>query len=116
MLPLVFSRGWGLGLMSLPLVLHLSKILNYFFYLLFPATEHIGIGPTQVNNFLTAINLPFVSKSLLQKGYEETTPAIQRVAQRSIDRALQEESELTLGDLSLEGMVLLLVFVITCRH
>ena len=80
---------------------------RFFFVLCLSASEHIGIGPTQLNNFLTALNLPYVSKTLLKKGYEETGPALNRVAQRSIDRALQEEAVLTIGELSLEGIALL---------
>lgn len=66
----------------------------YSFSLL--AIHHSGIGPTQANNFLTTLNLPFVSSFLFQKRSQEVSDTFQKVAQSSIDMALQKEVEMTI--------------------
>ena len=79
--------------------------MHSYFMTSFSASKHSGIGPGQVNNFLTTINLPYVSSTLLQKGYDEVSPAIQHVAEKSVERALQEEAELSMKALSIEGKI-----------
>ena len=78
--------------------------MHSYFMTSFSASKHSGIGPGQVNNFLTTINLPYVSSTLLQKGYGEVSPAIQHVAKKSVEKALQE-AELSMKALSIEGKI-----------
>ena len=54
---------------------------------------HIGIGPTQLSNFLTAINLPCVSTKTIQRRCEEVGSRLEELAITSTDNALSMEIE-----------------------
>ncbi|CAG2200129.1 unnamed protein product [Mytilus edulis] len=52
---------------------------------------HSGIGPIQLNNLFTSLNLPNVSESLIRRRCEEVGPILENIAQQSVDNALFEE-------------------------
>ncbi|VDI12187.1 Hypothetical predicted protein [Mytilus galloprovincialis] len=56
---------------------------------------HSGIGPIQLNNLFTSLNLPNVSESLIRRRCEEVGPILENIAQQSVDNALFEEGLLT---------------------
>ncbi|XP_076088177.1 uncharacterized protein LOC143058580 [Mytilus galloprovincialis] len=56
---------------------------------------HSGIGPIQLNNLFTSLNLPNVSESLIRRRCEEVGPILENIAQQSVDNALFEEGSLT---------------------
>ncbi len=59
---------------------------------------HSGMGPTHVNSFLTALNVPPVSENALINRQQEVGPALERVAKQSCqenataERAREAES------------------------
>ena len=53
-----------------------------------------GIGETQLNNLLAAMNLPVLSKSSLKKRENEAGMAIEEVVTISSDNAIEEEKSL----------------------
>ena len=57
--------------------------------------RHSGIGQTQANNFLTSLNLPYVSSTLVQNRSEEVSETMQSIASASAHSALTLEMELT---------------------
>lgn len=59
---------------------------------------HIGIGETQLNNLLTTMNLPPITKSTLRKREREVGGAIEEVTKRSVSEALQEEINATMAE------------------
>lgn len=64
----------------------------YIFFL--TAMYHIGIGPTQLNNFLS-INFPAVSNKTIQRRCKEVGITLEEMAKHSIDNALINEIELS---------------------
>ncbi|KAK3099978.1 hypothetical protein FSP39_012810 [Pinctada imbricata] len=59
------------------------------------AMVHCGMGGTQVNGFLNALNIPAVSNTLLYKREKEIGDALEDVAQCSAEKSFNEEIELT---------------------
>jgi hypothetical protein len=56
---------------------------------------HSGIGGRQVNSFLSALNIPPVSNTLLSKREKEMGSAMECVAQASVMENLSEEVKLS---------------------
>lgn len=56
---------------------------------------HTGIGPAQINGLLTTLNIPAISSRTIQKRQMETGPAIQQVADDTIQKVLQDEIQAT---------------------
>jgi hypothetical protein len=52
---------------------------------------HTGVGPTQVNGLLTAINIPAISTRTLQCRQNETGVAVEKVAEETIHDVLDDE-------------------------
>ncbi|XP_061195042.1 uncharacterized protein LOC133203237 [Saccostrea echinata] len=52
---------------------------------------HAGIGPAQVNDLLTSINIPAISTKTIQNRQTETGLAIEKVAEDTIQQVLQDE-------------------------
>lgn len=52
---------------------------------------HAGIGPPHVNALFTSINLPPVSKNILKVREREIGPAIESVAKKSCEEAIEIE-------------------------
>ncbi|XP_062593066.1 uncharacterized protein LOC134254553, partial [Saccostrea cucullata] len=59
------------------------------------AMYHIGIGPTQLKNFLSVLNLPMPASKTIQRRCEEVGSTLERLACESTDKALQREVELS---------------------
>lgn len=57
--------------------------------------DHIGIGPVQVSNFLTTINLPPVNPKTLRRRENEIGKTLKEFSQDSCDKALINEANLT---------------------
>ena len=55
---------------------------------------HAGIGPTHVNALLTSINLPPVGQNTLKAREREIGPAIESVAKKSCEEAIECERKL----------------------
>ncbi|XP_072035542.1 uncharacterized protein, partial [Amphiura filiformis] len=53
---------------------------------------HAGMGPTQVNNFLTTMNLPHVYENLLKRREREVGPHVEIAAKRACQEATKEET------------------------
>ena len=53
-----------------------------------------GFGETQLNSFLTTLNIPPMSARHLKKREREVGEQLEKLAQESCDNALQEEGEL----------------------
>ncbi|CAC5374563.1 unnamed protein product [Mytilus coruscus] len=56
---------------------------------------HSGIGPIQLNNLFTSLNLPNVSESLIRRRCEEVGPILEHIAKQSVDNTLFEEGLLS---------------------
>ena len=56
---------------------------------------HIGIGPTQLNNFLSVINLPIPASKTIQRRCDEVGSTLEKLATESTNKALQKELELS---------------------
>ncbi len=56
---------------------------------------HSGIGERQLNNFLSTINLNCVDKKTLKRHENEVGQAIESMTEDSINKALDQEYELT---------------------
>ena len=56
---------------------------------------HIGIGPTQLNNFLSVINLPVPASKMIQRRCDEVGSTLEKLASESTNKALQKELELS---------------------
>ena len=56
---------------------------------------HTGIGGRQVNTFLTTLNIPQVSNTLLSTRQKESGKAFENVAETSMAESLSEEIEAT---------------------
>ncbi|KAJ7388264.1 hypothetical protein OS493_038886, partial [Desmophyllum pertusum] len=54
---------------------------------------HAGIGPTHANALLTSINLPAIGQNTLKAREREVGPAIEKVARKSCEDALEVEKE-----------------------
>ncbi|VDI48874.1 Hypothetical predicted protein, partial [Mytilus galloprovincialis] len=59
------------------------------------AMVHTGIGGRQVNSFLTALNIPPVSNTLLSARQKESGSAIETVAETTIAECLSQEIDIT---------------------
>lgn len=68
-------------------------MLNFLFLIL--AMVHTGIGGRQVNTFLTALNIPPVSNTLLSARQKESGGAIETVAESTVAVCLSEELDIT---------------------
>ena len=55
--------------------------------------EHAGIGPTHVNNFLTAMDIQAVDPKLLRRQERSIGPVIEQVASESCRAAAEEEAK-----------------------
>lgn len=62
---------------------------------------HIGVGPTQVNNFLSTLNLPTVNVKTLRRRCEEVGEELLNLAQQSVQSALQEEFQYTVTGMNI---------------
>ena len=60
--------------------------------------EHAGIGPTHVNNFITALNIPALDPKLLRRNEKAIGPFVEAKAKASCQAAAMEEA----GDSSAE--------------
>lgn len=56
---------------------------------------HAGLGETQINSVLAAMNVPPVSHSMLDQRQREAGLAVENVAEQSINESLQKEVEAT---------------------
>ena len=56
---------------------------------------HTGIGATHENSILTALNIPAVSHSMLDRRQRESGLVLEDLAQESTDEWLNEEQRLT---------------------
>lgn len=61
----------------------------------FPGMYHSGIGPTQLNNLLSSLNLPHISESLIRRRCDEIGPVLENLADESAAKALEEEGHLS---------------------
>ncbi|XP_063436978.1 uncharacterized protein LOC134718408 [Mytilus trossulus] len=59
------------------------------------AMVHTGIGGRRVNSFLTALNIPPVSNTLLSARQKESGSAIETVAETTIAECLSQEIDIT---------------------
>ena len=59
--------------------------------------DHIGIGATQLNNLLSELNLPTIHHKTLKNRDREIGPAIETVANNSMNSALAEEIQQTIA-------------------
>ncbi|XP_062621637.1 uncharacterized protein LOC134283204 [Saccostrea cucullata] len=59
------------------------------------AMDHAGLGPYQVSNFLTALNLPSIHPSTLRARENEIGATLRNYTQESCDEALLKEANLT---------------------
>lgn len=59
------------------------------------AMYHTGIGPTQVNNFLSTLNLPSINVKTLRRRCEEIGEELENLAENSVKDALKEEVKCT---------------------
>ena len=57
---------------------------------------HTGLGETGVNNFLSSLNLHCISKNTLKRREAEAGGAIEDLAEKSMNNALQSELEATI--------------------
>ena len=57
--------------------------------------NHSGIWPTQANNFVTSLNLSYISNTLMQRRTAEVSSTIQEAATISVQNALEMEIQLT---------------------
>ena len=57
----------------------------------FSGMFHSRIGPTQLNNLLSSLNLPHISKSLIRRRCDEIGPVLENLADASAAKALEEE-------------------------
>ena len=56
---------------------------------------HSGIGGRQVNSFLSALNIPSVSNTLISQREKEMGHAMESVANASVEEKLLEEIRLS---------------------
>ena len=56
---------------------------------------HIGIGPTQLSNFLSVINLPIPASKTIQRRCDKVGSTLEKLATESTNKALQKELELS---------------------
>lgn len=56
---------------------------------------HSGIGPVQLNNLFTSMNLPNISESLIRRRCDEVGPVLEDLAEESTSKALCEEGHLS---------------------
>nr|XP_022311326.1 uncharacterized protein LOC111116620 [Crassostrea virginica] len=68
------------------------------------AMYHIGIGPTQLNNFLSVINLPIPASKTIQRRCDEVGSRLEKLATESTNKALQKELELSTEGLSVSPL------------
>ena len=71
-------------------------MINYFkvidlTLLYISAILHAGMGQLQLDKFLSAINVPTISRPALRSREKETGPSIIKVANASCEKALTEE-------------------------
>lgn len=60
------------------------------------AMVHTGIGGRQVNTFLTALNIPSVSNTIIHGARQkESGSAIETVAEKTMAACLSEEIDIT---------------------
>ena len=57
---------------------------------------HSGIGPTQLNNLLSSLKLPHISKSLIRRRCDEVGPVLENLADETAAKALEEEGRLSI--------------------
>jgi hypothetical protein len=57
---------------------------------------HAGMCGEQVNNFLSSLNIPPVSKHMLKDRLQEVGDKVEETAKDSAHESLQRESEMTL--------------------
>eukprot|EP00105_Crassostrea_gigas_P043590 XP_019927738.1 PREDICTED: uncharacterized protein LOC105340155 isoform X4 [Crassostrea gigas] len=62
------------------------------------AMYHTGIGPTQVNNFLSTLNLPSINVKTLRRRCEEIGEELENLAENSVKDALKEEVKCTVTE------------------
>ena len=60
-------------------------------YMSFPGMYHSGIGPTQLNNLFSSLNLPHISESLIRRRCDEIGPVLENLADASAAKALEEK-------------------------
>ena len=61
----------------------------------FTGMYHSGIGPVQLNNLFTSMNLPNISESLIRRRCDEVGPVLEDLAEESTSKALCEEGHLS---------------------
>jgi len=66
-------------------------------YIVIIGMIHTGIGETQLNNLLTTMNLPSITKTTLKAREREIGKAIEKVTQKSVKQALEEEIQATIS-------------------
>ena len=71
------------------------KIFDLPLYL---AMTDSGMGPTQLNSFLSELNIPPLSTSLLKRHENVSGLAFEKIAKESCERAVKMEIELTMQD------------------
>ena len=54
---------------------------------------HAGVGPTHMNAILTSMNIPPIADSTLSRRSHEAGPAIETVARRSCEEAMEAERQ-----------------------
>lgn len=57
--------------------------------------DHAGLGPYQVSNFLTALNLPTIHPSTLRARENEIDSTLKTYTKESCDKALLSEASVT---------------------
>ncbi|XP_065939741.1 uncharacterized protein [Magallana gigas] len=67
------------------------------------AMYHTGIGPTQVNNFLSTLNLPSINVKTLRRRCEEIGEELENLAENSVKDALKEEVKCTVTEVRRNG-------------
>ena len=84
---------------SLHVSLNESFLLLYAIYanvcILFAAMYQAGMGPSHVNTFLAALEVPGMQYNALKKREEEVSQAIKSVAEASCLHVLQQECTLS---------------------
>jgi hypothetical protein len=61
---------------------------------------HIGVGATQVNNFLSTLNFPTVNAKTLRRRCEEVGEELLNLAHQSVQSAWKEEFQCSVAGMN----------------
>ena len=76
-------------------VAYIGSFVILLFYFIFSGMYHAGMGPTHVQGFLSALEVPSPSAAVLKRREREMLSSIQNVAQQTCNEAIAEEKRLS---------------------